>query len=430
MKINDKGNLEIGGVDCTDLARDFDTPLYVLDEAGFRQNCASFKNAFAKYGDSLVIYASKTLSCLSVYAMINEEGLGLDVVSGGEIYTALKAGFPMEKIYFHGNNKSREEITFAIESNIGRIVVDNFSELDLLTKVCDDLNVKQDIMLRITPGIEAHTHEHIKTGQIDSKFGFTLTDGQAMEGVKAALNIPNVNLVGLHCHIGSQIFEMNSFKHATLLMMDFCREVKNATGYEFDELDMGGGFGIFYYHGDEPCDPEEWAEAVMVTVIEKAKEIGIKVPKVVVEPGRSIAGPAGVTLYTVGTFKEIPEVRKYVAVDGGMTDNLRPALYDANYIAMVGNKADKEPKETVSIAGKCCESGDMLIWDIDLPKLDSGDILVTFATGAYNYSMANNYNKIPKPAMVLVNNGSAELIIKRETYEDLVRNEILLDKFK
>ncbi len=423
MKINAEGHLEIGGMDTLDIAKEFGTPLWVLDEQGFRQNCRKFREAFDRLGESMVLYASKTLSTLSVYRMVEEEGLGLDVVSGGELYTAMKAGFPMERVYFHGNNKSREEIEMALEMGVSRIVVDNFFELQLLNSICLEEKKQQDIMLRITPGVEAHTHEYIQTGQIDSKFGFTLSDGQAMEGVKAAIKSEGLNLIGLHCHIGSQIFEMESFRHATAIMMGFLGEVKEILAHEFDELDLGGGFGIHYYHGDEPCDPSEWAKAVMLTVKEKAEKLGIKIPRVIVEPGRAIAGPAGITLYTIGSFKEVKGIRKYVAVDGGMTDNPRPALYNARYLAILANKADQSPVETVSIAGKCCESGDMLIWDAQLPRVESGDILAVFATGAYTYSMASNYNRLLKPAMVLVNEGSADLIIKREDYEDLIRND-------
>lgn len=425
MKINNRGHLEIGNVDSLELVRDFGTPLWVIDEAGLRQNCRSLKQAFARLGESLVIYAGKALCTSAICRVIADEGLGLDVVSGGELYTAVKAGFPAEKIFFHGNNKSREEIVMAVQAGTGRIVVDNFYELKLLDTICAELGRKQDILLRITPGVEAHTHEYIQTGQIDSKFGFTLPDGQAMEGVIEALSRENVNLVGLHCHIGSQIFAMSSFQYTASIMMDFMAEVKNRAGYELDELDMGGGFGIYYYPGDEICDPEDWAEAVMLTVEAKAGELGIKRPRVIVEPGRSIAGSAGITLYTAGSVKEVTGIRKYLAVDGGMGDNIRPALYGSQYSAVIANRAAEEPAEKVSIAGKCCESGDMLIWDAELPPVNPGDIIAVFATGAYNYTMSSNYNRLPRPAMVLVNNGSADLILKRESYEDLIRNDII-----
>lgn len=430
MRINEAGHLEIGGIDALELVKEFKTPLWVIDEQGFRENCRRFKEAFAEYGDSLVIYASKSLSCLALVKIAEEEGLGLDVVSGGEIFTALKAEFPMDKVFFHGNNKSREELLMAVETGVGRIVVDNFYEMELLNLICSEVGKKQDIMLRITPGVEAHTHEYIKTGQIDSKFGFTLPDGQAMEGVKMALDCKWLNLKGLHCHIGSQIFEMDSFRHATSIMMDFYGTVKKELGLDLEELDMGGGFGIFYHKGDEPCDPREWARAVMLTVKEKADEYNLKIPKVIVEPGRAISGPAGITLYTVGATKEVKGIRKYVAVDGGMGDNPRPALYGSKYTAILANKADQPASEKVSIAGKCCESGDMLIWDIELPKIEPGDILAVFATGAYNYAMSSNYNRIPRPAMVLVNEGQADIIVKRETYEDIIRNDVVPERLR
>ncbi len=425
MRINSQGHLEIGNIDTVDLVRDHGTPLWVIDEQGFRENCRNVKQAFTRWGESMVLYASKTLCTLAICKIVAQEGLGLDIVSGGELYTAIKAGFPVEKIYFHGNNKSQGEITTAVEAGIGRIVVDNFYELNLLDKICKKMGKKQDILLRITPGVEAHTHEYIKTGQIDSKFGFTLPDGQAMEGVKEAISRDHVKLVGLHCHIGSQIFAMQSFQHATSIMMDFIAEVKKVTGYELVELDMGGGFGIYYYTGDEPPDIEEWAEAVMLTVETKAGELGLTTPRVIVEPGRSIAGPAGVTLYTAGSVKEVKDIRKYLAVDGGMGDNPRPALYGSKYTAIVANRANEAAEEKVSIAGKCCESGDMLIWDCELPAVAPGDIIAVFATGAYNYTMSSNYNRLPRPAMVLVNNGSADLILKRESYEDLIRNDLI-----
>jgi len=430
MRINCQGHLEIGSVDTQELVRKFGTPLWVIDEDGFRQNCRNLRTAFTRRGKSTVIYACKALCTSAICRIVAEEELGLDVVSGGELYTALKTGFPVEKIFFHGNNKSREEILLAVQSGIGRIVVDNFHELRLLDSICAEEGRKQDILLRITPGVEAHTHEYIKTGQIDSKFGFTLPDGQAMEGVKEAINLSHINLVGLHCHIGSQIFTMSSFQYTASIMMDFIANIKTNMDYELEELDMGGGFGIYYFTGDEICNPEEWAEAVMLTVESKARELDIKQPRVVVEPGRSIVGPTGVTLYTAGSIKDVTGIRKYLAVDGGMGDNIRPALYGSQYSAIIANRADEKPEGKVSIAGKCCESGDMLIWDAELPIVHPGDIIAVFATGAYNYTMSSNYNRLPRPAMVLVKNGSADLILKRESYEDLMRNDIIPDRLK
>lgn len=409
-----------------ELAREFGTPLYVLDEQFLRDNCRQYRRAFMeRYDKALVIYASKALATTAVFRIIEEEGLGLDVVSGGEIFTALEAGFPMEKVYFHGNNKSPQELRLALEVGVGRIVVDNLYEMELLNVIALEMGKKADILIRITPGIEAHTHDYIRTGQIDSKFGLVLSNGQAMEGVKKALTLPGLNFLGVHCHIGSQIFELESYQHAAEVMMDFIRQIKDETDVTVQELNLGGGFGIYYAAGDRPASVEAYAYMVMEAVHRKAEELRLPVPLVIVEPGRSIVGPAGITLYTVGAIKEIPGVRKYVAVDGGMGDNPRPALYQARYEAMLANKAAERPVELVSIAGKCCESGDMLIWDITLPPVEPGDILAVACTGAYNYSMASNYNRLPRPAMVLVKDGQADLIVRRESYEDLVRNDVI-----
>jgi len=425
MRINGAGRLEIGGVDTLDLVKEFGTPLYVLDEKAFRENCRRLKEAFASAGDTKVIYASKAMCTMATCLLVKDEGLGLDVVSGGELHTALSVDFPAENIYFHGNNKTLDEIQMAVNNRVGIIVVDNFYEMELLNRVCDEAGQEQKITLRISPGIEAHTHDYIKTGQIDSKFGFTLPNGQALEAVKSLKKYPFLVYSGLHCHIGSQIFEMESFAHTAEVMMAFVAQIREETGLVTTELNLGGGFGIYYFEGDEPVSPEAWVKAVMPCVKEKAAQYGVPVPRVVVEPGRAIVGPAGTTLYTIGSHKDIPGIRKYIAVDGGMGDNPRPALYGSKYEAILANKANQAPEETVSIAGKCCESGDMLIWDIKLPRVEPGDILAVSATGAYNYAMSMNYNRIPRPAMVLVGNGQADLILKRETYDDLIRNDIV-----
>ena len=425
MRINNAGHLEIGGVDTLDLVKEFGTPLYVLDEEAFRENCRRLKEAFASEGDTQVIYASKALCTMATCLLVNEEGLGLDVVSGGELHTALSVDFPVEKIYFHGNNKTPDELQMAVKNRVGGVVVDNFHELKLLHQICEKVGQKQRIILRITPGIEAHTHEYIKTGQVDSKFGFTLPNGQALEAVKSLKDYPFLVYTGLHCHIGSQIFEMESFAHTAEVMMAFAAQIREETGLPTAELNLGGGFGIYYCEGDEPVSAEDWVKAVVPVVKEKAAKFGVPVPRVVVEPGRAIVGPAGTTLYTVGSQKDIPGIRKYIAVDGGMGDNPRPALYGSKYEAVLANKAGQNPEETVSVAGKCCESGDMLIWDLQLPRVEPGDILAVSATGAYNYAMSMNYNRIPRPAMVLVGNGHADLILKRETYDDLLRNDVV-----
>ncbi|AQS58570.1 diaminopimelate decarboxylase [Desulforamulus ferrireducens] len=428
MRINQNNHLEIGGCDAAELASKFGTPLYVIDETFFRQNCRAYYRAFTEEYGAEVIYACKTLINLAICTIIAQEGLSLDVVSGGELSTAVKAGFPMQRVYFHGNNKSPAELRLALEHKVGRIIVDNLHELAQLNTLAKEMQVKVAIMLRLSPGVEAHTHEYIKTGQIDSKFGFTIENGMALTGVKKSLQLENIELKGFHCHIGSQIFELNSYVYAAEVMMNFIYEVYRQTGFLADELNLGGGFGIYYYPGDQPRTVKEYANLLLAAVKTKAAEYHLPEPKVMVEPGRSIAGPAGITLYTVGSIKDIPGVRKYVAVDGGMGDNPRPALYQAKYEACVANRVLAESTEKVSIAGKCCESGDMLIWDIELPEIKTGDILAVFSTGAYNYSMSMNYNRLPRPAMVLVQEGQADLIVRREDYDDLMRNDLIPER--
>ncbi|HEX3015475.1 MAG TPA: diaminopimelate decarboxylase [Desulfobacteria bacterium] len=425
-QINDQGHLVIGGCDTVELAENFGTPLYIMDEQLIRDNCRNYYDSFVtKYGNAEVIYASKTFCTTAMCRIVEQEGLGLDVVSGGELYTALAADFPAARIYFHGNNKTPDELELAIEAGVGRIVVDNFRELALLDRLAAEHKRVIDVLLRVTPGIEAHTHEYIQTGQIDSKFGFTVSNGDALKAVHQAVKAGNLEFKGIHCHIGSQIFELESYRHAAKVMLELCLEIRTKTGATVRELNLGGGFGIYYAAGDAPAQISDYADLVMNTVAELAAAQQFPVPKVIVEPGRSIAGPAGTTLYTIGSIKDIPGVRKYVAVDGGMADNPRPALYQASYEALVANKAVAAAVETVSITGKCCESGDMLIWDIDLPKIETGDLLAVSCTGAYNYSMSSNYNRLARPAVVLVNDGSADLIVQRETYQDLVRNDLV-----
>lgn len=430
MNINKKGNLEIGGCDVTELARRFGTPLYVLDEDLFRSNCRQYRRAFIeKYGGE-VVYAAKTLLTLAVCRLVEEEGLGLDVVSGGELYTAIKARFPMDKVYFHGNNKSPDEIRMALEAGVGRFMADNLQELRLLNSLAGGYKTTADVIIRVTPGIEAHTHEYIKTGQIDSKFGVAIQTGQAEEAVQAALLLESISLKGLHCHIGSQIFELDSYAHAVKVMMDFAADMHKKTGWIPEEINLGGGLGIYYASGDGPRPVSEYADMVMEELRKKSAEYCMPVPKLLVEPGRSISGPAGTTLYTVGTVKDIPGVRKYVAVDGGMSDNPRPALYRSRYEAILASKAGLPTCEKVSVAGKCCESGDMLIWDIELPVAEPGDILAVSCTGAYNYTMSMNYNRLPRPAMVLVGGGEADLILRRESYEDITRNDVIPERIR
>ncbi|MFZ5647755.1 MAG: diaminopimelate decarboxylase [Bacillota bacterium] len=430
MNINSRGNLEIGGCDVADLAKRFGTPLYVLDEEHFRNNCRRYRGAFMEKHGGEVIYAAKTLLTLAICRLVEEEGLGLDVVSGGELYTAIKARFPMNRVYFHGNNKSPGEIRMALEARVGRYMVDNMQELKLLNSLAGENKTTADVIIRVTPGIEAHTHEYVKTGQIDSKFGLAIQTGQAEEAALNALGLENINLKGIHCHIGSQIFELESYVHAVGVMMDFAGSMHKKTGWIPEEINLGGGLGIYYASGDSPPTVSEYADMVIQELRKKSLEYGIPVPRLLVEPGRSISGPAGSTVYTVGTVKNIPGVRKYVAVDGGMSDNPRPALYQSRYEATLANKAGLPPAGKVSVAGKCCESGDMLIWDINLPEVEPGDILVVGCTGAYNYSMSMNYNRLPRPAMVLVGNGEADLIVKRESCEDLIRNDIIPERMR
>ncbi|WP_028309519.1 diaminopimelate decarboxylase [Desulfitibacter alkalitolerans] len=428
--VNAQGILEIGGCSAVELIEKHGSPLWVMDEELIRNTCQRLSKAFLEKGNSQILYASKAFLTTAMCKIVNEEGLGLDVVSGGELYTALKAGFPMEKVFFHGNNKSLEEIELALKHEVGRIVVDNFYELHVLNGIASELNIKQAILLRITPGIEAHTHEYIKTGQIDSKFGFTLANGQAMEGVKTALKLPFLELKGIHCHIGSQIFEMGSYGHAAHVMIEFMKNIEKETGYVVEELNLGGGLGIYYSEGDEPASIDSYSVIVMTTVKDKCKEFSLPVPRILIEPGRSIAGPAGTTLYRVGSIKNIPGVRKYVAVDGGMNENLRPALYEAKYDVYAANKMNAPKTDKVTITGKCCESGDILAWNVNLPELEPGDILAMPTTGAYGYSMSGNYNRIPRQAVVLVYKGTSEEIVKRETYEDLIRNDIIPERLK
>lgn len=428
MTINQKGHLEIGGCDTVDLAREFGTPLYVLDEALFRQNCRDYRRAFNdKYGAE-VVYAGKTLLNLAVCRMVDEEGLGLDVVSGGELYTALKAGFPAGRVYFHGNNKSPSELEMALGAGVKRIVVDSLSELELLNEIAGRAGSRAGVILRLTPGVEAHTHEYVKTGQIDCKFGLVIENGQALTTVKRALEMDSIVLEGIHCHIGSQIFDLEAYSHTAELMMSFAKHVYDVTGYTVKELDLGGGLGVYYTEGDRAPQVPEFADTLMSYVLKKASEYDIPAPKVIVEPGRSISGPAGSTLYTVGVVKDIPGIRKYITVDGGMGDNPRPALYQSRYEACLANKAGRAPAEVVTVAGKYCESGDILIRDISLPAAAAGDILAVSCTGAYNYSMSMNYNRLPRPAMVLVGDGRAELITRRESYEDLVKNDLIPER--
>jgi diaminopimelate decarboxylase len=431
IKESNSGHLFFGGCDTIELAKEYGTPLYVMDEVMIRNNCKKYKETFQKlYPNHEVIYASKAFLNLAMVKIIEQEGLALDVVSGGELYTAIKAGFPKDKIYFHGNNKSSNEIEMALDYGVQRIIIDSLDEIDTLTNILEHKNMTASVLIRLTPGIEAHTHHYIQTGQVDSKFGLGIKDGQALIGLKKALSSERIKVMGFHCHIGSQIFDVKPYKLTADVMIGFVENVYKDLGFETQELNLGGGFGIKYTEDDPELDYETMVADKIKWVIDGFSKRGMEQPKLMVEPGRSIVGECGITLYTVGTVKEIPGVRKYVSIDGGMTDNPRPALYNAAYLGVIANKSNEPSSEKVSIAGKCCESGDMLIWDLMLPKVNIGDILAVYSTGAYNYSMASNYNRIPRPAVVLVNNGKSSVMVKRESFDDIIVNDVIPDYLK
>jgi len=422
----ENGRLYLGGVEAVELTKQYGTPLYVMEEDVIRDAMRAYYSSMMDYydGNGLVCYASKAFCCKELCRMAKEEGLGIDVVSAGELYTACSVDFPREKICFHGNNKTPAELRYALKENIGQIVVDSLTELSRVSTIANELGVTANILLRITPGVDAHTHDFIKTGQIDSKFGLALETGEALDGVKAALNTPNVNLKGLHCHIGSQIMEVTPFVHTAEIMMDFIALIKKETGAEMQVLNLGGGFGIRYVDEDDPVPYVEYLKEVSGTLKEKAKELGLSLPAVYLEPGRSIVGEAGTTLYTVGSVKPIPDIRTYVSVDGGMGDNIRYALYGAKYEMAIAGKMDEPFDTVVTVAGKYCESGDLLGENISLQKAEPGDILAVFSTGAYNYSMASRYNRNPVPPVVMVKDGKARVIIKGESLEDIIKNDI------
>ena len=435
LKINQDGHLEIGGADAVALAKQFGTPLYVFDEAYIRRMMGVYRDTILKKydGNGLVLYASKAFSCQAIYRIADQENIGVDVVSGGELYTALQAGFPAEKIYMHGNNKLDYEIGEALDAKIGCIVADSYSEIDKIDAEAAKRGMVQTILLRINPGVEAHTHAFVQTATTDSKFGFSIANGTAEKITAYALTKKNVKLAGYHCHIGSQIFEKESFVIAVTKVMDFAAEMKEKLRFTMETLNLGGGFGIWYTDEDRKIPPEgyaEYLEALIGEVQRKAQEHDMQEPFLLIEPGRSIVGEAGVTLYTVGAIKEIPGVKKYVAIDGGMFDNPRYALYESKYTPILANRATEACTELVSIAGKCCESGDMIAVNVSLPKAQSGDILAILSTGAYNYSMAMNYTRNMIPPCVLVHEGKAEYIVRPQSYEDLNRNDVIPERLK
>jgi diaminopimelate decarboxylase len=423
--VNPQGHLTIGGCDALDLAREYGTPVYVLNETVIQNACRAYLQSFETYyhGKGMPVYASKALNCLEICRLMHREGLGLDVVSGGELFTALKAGFPAEKIHFHGNNKSEEELKMALRAGVGVIVLDHFQEIGHLEQLAEQAARTVNVSMRIKPGIDAHTHSFIRTGQIDSKFGFALETGEALKAVKQVLQCGHLRLTELHCHIGSQIFDIAPFVHAAEVMMDLRKEIFDTCGYTVGALNLGGGFGIRYTEEDSPKPYANYMEQVSQKIFAKADESGMPVPYIYLEPGRSIVGEAGITLYRVGVVKQIPDVRTYVSVDGGMADNPRYSLYHASYSAAIADRAGQTPQNKVTIAGRCCET-DLLQENILLHEPRPGDVLAMFGTGAYNYSMASNYNRLPRPPVVMVKDGCSRLIVRRETYEDLLRNDV------
>jgi len=423
-KVSDKGHLTIGGCDAMELAAEFGTPLYVFDEFSLRRRCAEFKREFGqRYADTAVIYACKAFINKALAQIFKGEGLGLDVVSAGELSIAQSVGFPLEQVYFHGNNKSAEEIKMALEWHVGRIVVDNFHELKMLGEIAKEQGYTPDILLRLSPGVEPHTHRYNITGAVDTKFGFPLMSGE--EALAQAMSAPSVNLVGLHFHIGSLIYDIEPYQQAIGFILSFAAEMKQKHGFQLRELNIGGGFAI-QYTVDSPAPPiSTYAEAITSGIRNECRELGLELPKLVVEPGRSIVGQAGVALYTVGATKDIPGVRRYVSVDGGMADNIRPALYGAKHEAVVANKVLEKEAGRVTIAGKFCESGDILIEDFAMPWVSAGDIMAVADCGAYCLPLASNYNASLKPAIVLVKEGKARLIRRRETWEDLTRCDLI-----
>lgn len=421
LTTNQAGHLEIGGCDTLDLAKEYGTPQVVYDVKSIRDQIHHFQRVFEDNDvDYAVSYASKAFACIAMFQLINQEHGHIDVVSGGELYTAIQAGFPMDHVSFHGNNKSREELEMAVDHQIGVIMLDNFHEIDLLKQVLEERNSHINVMLRVTPGVSAHTHEYDQTGQVDSKFGFDLKSGQARQALDQVLADPRMTMLGIHAHIGSQIFEVKGFEMAATTLVDTLGDWHEEIGYTAKVVNVGGGFGIRYTQADDPIAPEMFVDAIVKAIKRRTHELGLPMPAVWIEPGRSFAGPAGYNLYTVGSRKDVPGIRSYVTVDGGMGDNIRPALYQAKYEAVLAKNPKAPIKETVRVAGKYCESGDILIQKQDLPATQPGDVLAMLATGAYGYAMASNYNRNPRPAVVFVENGHSQVAIKRESFEDLV----------
>lgn len=426
ITVNEKGHLQFAGFDTVDLAKKYGTPLYLMDENKIREHIKEYKTAFSKYfpAGSNPEFASKAFSSKQIYRIMQQENMCIDAVSIGEIYTAKSAGFDMSHCFFHGNNKTDSDIMFAIDSGVGYFVIDNFEEIEAVNLIAKDKGIIQKALLRITPGIDTHTHQKISTGNVDSKFGFAIATGMADEAVEAVLKCENISLCGFHCHIGSQIFESEPFITAAELMLDFIYHIKKTQNYTADILNLGGGFGVRYLESQPTLNLDEKIGEVAAAINQKCAELEIDVPKIAMEPGRSIVADAGMTLYAVGSVKEIKGYKNYVSIDGGMTDNPRFALYESPYTVMLASRANDEPNFTATIAGRCCESGDIIQNDVTIPKPQRNEILAVLTTGAYNYSMASNYNRVARPAVVMLSDKGDYIAVKRETLEDICSLDI------
>ncbi len=424
LSINEKGHLSIKNHDLTDISEKFGTPIYIMDEENIRNSCKKYTQAINKYYGSkgLVLFASKSLNCKEICKIINQENMGIDVVSGGELYTAMKADFPTSKIHFHGNNKTIEELTLAVNNDVGRIVIDNKEELKNLNNIAFNKNKICNILLRIKPGVDAHTHEFIKTGRVDSKFGMTMKE--ALKLLENINKFKNINFMGLHCHIGSQILDSRPFILASSIMIEFISKIKSKTNLQVKELNLGGGFGIQYTQKDKFFDYDKCIKKVSIVIKKKCKELKLPVPYIYIEPGRSIVGQAGITLYKIGNIKKIPGIRTYVSVDGSMADNPRHITYGSEYTVINVSKANVKPNKLVTIAGKCCESGDIIAEDVLLADPEIGDIIAVLCTGAYNYSMSSNYNRSLKPPILMINKNKLKIVVKRQSFEDLLSLDI------
>lgn len=421
-------HLTFAGLDTVALAQKHGTPVYLTDEERIRKNCRTYKKAMAKFfgEDSLPLYASKAASFKRIYEIMKDEGMGIDLVSPGEIYTAASADFPMEKAFFHGNNKTDSDIALAMDTGVGYFMADNMCELKAVNALAKDKGITQKVIVRLTPGIDPHTYAAVATGKVDSKFGVAIETGQANEFVKEALSFSNIEIVGYHCHVGSQVFdeEGNVYLDAATIMLTFACEIEKKYGLKMKILNMGGGFGVRYTEDDPYMDIPANIEKLACHIKSEVARLGMDMPKILMEPGRSIVADAGMTLYSVGTIKEITGYKNYVSIDGGMTDNPRYALYGSKYTVLLANRINEEKDFVADVAGRCCESGDIIQPDVKMPKPQRGDIIAVCTTGAYNYSMASNYNRIPRPPVVMISDGKDYVAVKRESFEDLIKNDI------